>query len=170
MTQQYLRIAFSRSHLPFSYGIRLYDGIKNFKDIKEFKLPYSSHAALVDGDNVVESTFSHGGVKEDTLVNFKKRASEWCIVDIPVNDAKAAIDAIRAQIGKPYDWTAIYGFLVSNRNYQEDDAWFCIELLAYGLHMGGTCYFEPMEHSQITPDMLFKLPHVFVESSANFAY
>lgn len=36
-----------------------------------------------------------------------------------------------AQIGKPYDWTAIFG-LVARRDWQEDDAWFCSEVIAAG--------------------------------------
>jgi uncharacterized protein YycO len=36
-----------------------------------------------------------------------------------------------AQIGKPYDWTAILG-LVAHRDWQEDDQWFCSEAVAAG--------------------------------------
>lgn len=36
-----------------------------------------------------------------------------------------------AQIGKPYDMTAIFG-LVARRDWQEDDQWFCSEVVAAG--------------------------------------
>lgn len=38
-------------------------------------------------------------------------------------------DWLRAQLGKPYDWTAIAG-LAMHRDWREDDSWFCSELLA----------------------------------------
>ncbi len=164
MGKQYLRIGLSRSRLPFSYGVRLYDTISNFKKIKEWKFTPFSHGCVIDGDSIIESTFTHGGVKEDTLDNFKKRASYWYIIDIEVVDKEKALAAIRREKGKPYDDTAIYGFLVKDRNYQEPDKWFCIELLAMGLYEGGSRYFEPEDYSIITPDMLFKLPHVYVDS------
>lgn len=36
-----------------------------------------------------------------------------------------------SQIGKPYDLTAIFGMLV-RRDWQEDDSWFCSEVIAAG--------------------------------------
>lgn len=38
------------------------------------------------------------------------------------------------QVGKPYDMTAIMAF-AANRNWQEDDSWFCSELTARGLEI-----------------------------------
>ena len=147
---QYLDVIFTRNHLPFSYAIRLVD------------MGTWSHAAAIDGDMIIESAFSRGGVKEDTLENLKKRSTAWCIVRIPVKDRQKAIDAIRSQIGKPYDFTAIIGILIIDRNYQEDDSWFCIELIVYGLHKGGTDYFNPDMQAVITPKMLFSINHVYV--------
>jgi hypothetical protein len=45
-------------------------------------------------------------------------------------------DFIHAQIGKPYDKTAILGF-AADRNWREDDSWFCSELAAAGLEACG---------------------------------
>lgn len=44
-------------------------------------------------------------------------------LDIP---AEALIFAL-AQIGKPYDWTAIAGVLM-RRDWHEEDSWYCSEL------------------------------------------
>ena len=33
------------------------------------------------------------------------------------------------QIGKPYDYTAIFNFVVQNRNWRNDNAWYCSELV-----------------------------------------
>jgi uncharacterized protein YycO len=34
------------------------------------------------------------------------------------------------QVGKPYDWSAIYGFAF-RRNWQSEDKWFCSELVEW---------------------------------------
>lgn len=46
--------------------------------------------------------------------------------------AASYYEFVRAQIGKPYDMTAIWGF-VAGRDWMEDDAWFCSELVVAGL-------------------------------------
>lgn len=169
--QQYLRVIFSRSNHIFSTGIRVYDTIQNSFSKHSHGFTQFSHAGIIDGNIVVESTWSLGGVKEATLAEFKSRATHWCIVDIPVLDSQKAVAAIREQLGKPYDKTAIAGFLLRNRNFEETDAWFCIELIAYGLNKGGTHYFKPKIHNAVTPDMLFwRVPHTFVDCSGNFVY
>lgn len=66
-------------------------------------------------------------------------------VDISAGSSRqAAIDAmeakfygfLRAQLGKPYDITAIAG-LAFNRNWREEDSWFCSELVAAALEECG---------------------------------
>jgi uncharacterized protein YycO len=42
------------------------------------------------------------------------------------------------QLGKPYDSTAIWGF-VTGRNWREEDSWFCSELQARALEISGIC-------------------------------
>lgn len=150
---QYLDVIFTRNHLPASYLIRAFD----------FG-PYS-HVAAIDGDMIIESAFSRGGVKEDTLENLKKRSSAWYICKYPVKDREKALAAIRSQIGKPYDFTALFGIMIVNRNFQEPDSWFCSELIVYGLEKGGTTYFNPAIHSLVTPKMLFSINHIFVNDS-----
>ena len=150
---QYLDVIFTRNHQPFSILIRLID------------MGQWSHCAMIDGDMIVESAFSRGGVKPDTLENLKKRSSAWYICKIPVADRKKAVDAIRSQIGTKYDFTALYGIFISDRNYQEPDAWFCSELIVYGLAMGGTEYFDPSMVHAVTPKMLFSIKHEYVTDS-----
>ena len=152
---QYLEVIFTRNHLPASYLIRIFD------------FGSYSHAAVIDGKMIIESAFSRGGVKEDTLENLKKRSSAWYICKYPVKDRDKAIAAIRSQIGKPYDFTALFGIMVVNRNFQEPDSWFCSELIVYGLEEGGTTYFDPAIHSLVTPKMLFSINHVYVNDSKN---
>lgn len=46
------------------------------------------------------------------------------------------IERAKSQLDKPYDWTAILGF-VARRNWQEDDRWFCSELVAWAFAREG---------------------------------
>lgn len=52
-------------------------------------------------------------------------------VNIPASPTTtdAYLAALKAEVGKPYDATAILGF-VTGRNWREPDSWFCSELLA----------------------------------------
>ncbi len=43
---------------------------------------------------------------------------------------------LQAQVGKPYDRIAILGFIVG-RNWRDDGAWFCSELVAAALENAG---------------------------------
>lgn len=110
-----------------------------------------SHAALVLPNNlVVDSTLSDG-VHTSTMEEFCKKYANIVMVDIPVPDEYAAVNFAIDQIGKPYDWTALVGMVVQ-RNWQEDDSWFCSELVEAILKAGGTHRFRD-ELSRITPQM-----------------
>lgn len=52
------------------------------------------------------------------------------------------------QIGKPYDWTAIWGFAF-DRDWRQDDAWICSEAICAAL-----------EHSGILPQLYLKTNRV----------
>jgi uncharacterized protein YycO len=60
-----------------------------------------------------------------------KKFSKQMIITVPVSDEawSKALNFLNAQIGKPYDWTAIAAFAF-NRDWRETDSWFCSELAA----------------------------------------
>jgi len=149
-----IRLIFSRSHLPFSYAVRVVTWS-----------PWSHVGILMDDGRVVESTFSHHGVKIDTLNNFKSRAQAWQIVELDCNDRQAIIDAAVSQLDKPYDWAALFGIIFHNGQWQEDDCWFCSELVAYAFYMGGTPLFNKEVTHRITPEDVWKVPHKLIASS-----
>jgi uncharacterized protein YycO len=72
-----------------------------------------------------------------------------------VPDAKAGMDFVRAQIGKPYDNTGAMGITVE-RDWQEDDAWFCFELVAAALHAAGREIFTRIGHVTDTHLLMIK--------------
>jgi hypothetical protein len=51
---------------------------------------------------------------------------------------KRGYDFLLAQEGKPYDKLAIMAFF-TDRNWRDDDAWFCDELLLRFLEVAGVC-------------------------------
>lgn len=53
------------------------------------------------------------------------------------------------QVGKPYDKTAIFGILV-HRDWQEDDSWFCSELVAAACEYAGVSLIRE-KRNRITP-------------------
>lgn len=67
---------------------------------------------------------------------------------VEVDAGEFVLNTAYKQIGKPYDWTAIFGFMVK-RDWQEPDAWFCSELVAWA--------FEQTGISLIRSDGLYKI-------------
>jgi hypothetical protein len=77
---------------------------------------------------------------------------------IPSNEAqeKRMLDFLRAQIGKPYDHSAIWGFALG-RDWRDDESWFCSELQTAALEYAGVIpeLFTPS--SKISPTCLCTL-------------
>lgn len=71
---------------------------------------------------------------------------------IPCSDTQEATvhDFARAQIGKPYDHTAILGF-VMGRDWRKPDSWFCSELAMASLEAAGIIAPLYLAANKITP-------------------
>lgn len=95
-----------------------------------------SHCALVDGDEIIEASALHG-VRARPLADLLADSSEYEVVEIPARDPEAVLGAARTQLRKPYDWWGVLGFAF-RRRWQEDDAWFCSELVAGAFDRGGS--------------------------------
>ena len=130
-----VQVVFSRNHAPGSILLR---GL--------LWSPWS-HCALVDGDMVIEAAAFHG-VRERPLQEFMADATKAAMLELP-GDQNAIIVAARTQLGKPYDWQGVAG-IGFRRRWQDKDAWFCSELVAWAFEAGG----QPLFRSQpwrITP-------------------
>ena len=90
---------------------------------------------------------------------------------IPVtSDQRAAwLQFLHDQIGKPYDWAAIAGF-VTGRNWRERDSWICSELQAAALEAAGIVPRLYLAANKITPVALAlavsALPGVVIKGEA----
>jgi hypothetical protein len=76
-------------------------------------------------------------------------------VVIPRSDVREAnyYDYVEAQIGKPYDRCAIAAFF-AGRDWRDETAWFCSELVAAGLEAAGVVYPLSAPVNKIAPDDL----------------
>lgn len=95
-----------------------------------------SHVGFIYGDAVIDSQLSRGGVTAygvDDLINHYPRIQ---VYDFP-HVSNGAISHALDQLGKDYDWTALCG-MGFQRNWQQDDKWFCSELVAASCAAAGT--------------------------------
>jgi uncharacterized protein YycO len=98
-----------------------------------------SHCGIVFGDNVIQAA-AFKGVVGTPLAEMIAEASTYAFRDFDgVDDEKAHAFAL-AQIGKPYDWPGAAG-LALHREWEEDDSWFCSELVEAALVAGGRTRF-----------------------------
>lgn len=138
-------VIFSKSYLPFSVLIRM------------FTFSKWSHVGIVDGTRVIESTGKHG-VSEGSLFSFIDRNHAYATRKFTVTKEQKQIilDTMRSQIGKKYDFRAIFG-MPFKRDWQEDDCWFCSELIAYAFDKAGVPLVSKNAVHRVTPEDIWKL-------------
>lgn len=96
--------------------------------------PWSHTSIITPEGTVIEAVGS--GVREVPLRDAMARASAFEVVQVECPRPAAAIAFARAQIGKPYDFGAILGFIV-RRDWQDRECWECTELAEAALVEGG---------------------------------
>lgn len=138
-------VLYSTTKSPFSWAVRL--------------LTWSrwSHVSLICGDYVIEAHALHGVVKTP-LSEALREADEYLIEQIPCSRPDAVIAAAGRQVGKRYDWLALFGFLF-RRDWQAIDKWFCSELVAWSFQAAGCPLFRAERLRRVTPEHLYMLPH-----------
>lgn len=109
-----------------------------------------SHIAVIAGDTVIESVSGHG-VREIPIQQAIAEATKHSVVEIPIFDEETFLWLLRSQIGKPYDYAAIFGFMF-RRNWQEERKWFCSELPAWAAILSGSPVFRIEAMHRITPE------------------
>jgi uncharacterized protein YycO len=72
---------------------------------------------------------TEGGVQIRPYDYCKVKAEAFATYSLPEADAQKVLEFLRAQIGKPYDFKAIAGFLF-HRDWVAAAHWFCSELQA----------------------------------------
>lgn len=104
-----------------------------------------SHVGIIDRDGVtvIESIIPAGVVKTH-IKEFKARYTETHISNIPTKQGLDSYKLARAQIGKPYDFRALFS-AIGSREWEDPSAWMCSELVA---HCSGI--FRPETISKVT--------------------
>lgn len=119
-----------------------------------FALAKSSHAIVVDGDYGIEARMAfyadgkwQSGVRRVPLAQAIGGASIVAQLDFAVPDKQAGLNFARNQIGKDYDYRGAFGLAIApDRDWQQDDAWFCYELGAATVHAAGRILFSSTGH------------------------
>ncbi len=140
----HVTLIFARSRSPISWAIRV------------FTWSRWSHVAVAHAGMVIESQAPRG-VQVGTEIAMRGRYSETATVAFDHPDPDALIGAMRSQLGKPYDYRAIVGFLV-RRDWTSPRHWFCSELIAWAFAQTGRPLFRPGELARVTPEHLWMLP------------
>jgi uncharacterized protein YycO len=113
-----------------------------------------SHVGIVipseyGSDWVIEARLK-SGVRRITLFQFMRDASEYALKDVEVPDPSAAYKFAYDQIGKPYDIWGVIGLGI-NREWDEDDKWWCSELTEACIKAGGRIRFSK-DVRRLTPE------------------
>jgi len=93
-----------------------------------------------------------------------------CTVEVPTDVGKRILAFARAQIGKPYDYKSIAGFIM-RRDWTDANAWFCSELVAASFKHAGHPLLRTEECNRISPSTLSLSPLLYVvEKKDSHAY
>ena len=123
---------------------------------------YSHVDMIVGGDHIIGASVLHG-VEEVSLAYRKSVSHRWVIGEVPTiaaEDDDNIYRALKSQVGKPYDWFGILGFLF-HRDWQNEDRWFCSELIAWAFDKVGTRILaDSVRKSRVSPEHLLMSPMI----------
>lgn len=111
-----------------------------------FRWARASHSMILDGDHVIHATMTGGVIRQPYEVAMKHQTIVT-VRDYTVHDREAGIAWAMAQVGKSYDFKGAFGVaLEPDREWREDDSWFCHELSAGFLNACGKRAFSQFGH------------------------
>jgi uncharacterized protein YycO len=113
-----------------------------------------SHVACVFGSVAYEAK-AKCGVRTVHINSVLDGAADHAWAESPCN-TEAARRFLDAQVGKPYDWTAVAGIML-HRDWQEDDSWFCSELAAAASRAGYVSLINKPTN-RVTPEDVWTSP------------
>lgn len=118
-----------------------------------------SHGLVIDSDGVaIDSTFKLAGVRRRPLSDALHGATAVQHLDLVLDREAEARDWLYAQLDKRYDFHAIVGFAIGDRDWRDDTSWFCWELVAGAIEQGSDYRFENL--SRVTPRDLIRAERI----------
>lgn len=108
----------------------------------------SSHSIIDLGDGMgVEANMLHG-VRFAPLDEMLHGLHVVAARDYAVPNKAGGVVWLLGQVGKRYDFKGAFGLVAPDRKWQEDDMWYCYELVAAYLK---SCGLDPfLDHGHIT--------------------
>ena len=135
--------------------IALYRGISATSRVIEwFTHGAYSHAAWVCADGTVVSALAGQGViRTPDLDAAHTDGTPIEIYSVPGVDYARADAWAATQLGKPYDYRGLFGYL-TRKDYQNPAAWFCSEYVFQIVRAGGVELLARVESWQVVPTLL----------------
>ncbi len=120
------------------------------------KLTFSrwSHVAIVDGGTVIEAVWPR--VRRVPLAHVIKTHRDHEFAEIDVELESVALSFAGSQIGKRYDWRALFGLITPTRDWERPEQWDCAELVSAAINAGAR---RPIfrDKARVTPQMTYLL-------------
>lgn len=113
-----------------------------------------SHVEFITRDGKALGARLKGGVKYRPFGYIGNRRSRIFTIDAPEHQV---YEYAKSQLGKPYDWLAILGF-ITGRSWQNSRRWFCSEYVTWSVLRADVEILRVEEVSKITPDGLSLSP------------
>lgn len=117
---------------------------------------YSHVAVILRDTSVIEAWHEGKGVR--IVRNLSEQHTPGTVVDVyafidPLtqDQERAAEDFLRHQIGKKYDFRAVFRFVTKKRS-KRDNRWFCSELATQAAMTAGRALFSSTEAWEVPPD------------------
>jgi uncharacterized protein YycO len=110
-----------------------------------------SHISVLISDSYAIEASPFGGVKVSSVIDVLKDTTAHVYIDVPCSDPDKVITILKSQLGKPYDWGAVFSFWF-RRNWQDDDKWFCSELPAWAFDKAGFPMFRAEAIHRLLPE------------------
>lgn len=119
-----------------------------------FHLAQCSHSIIVDGEYAIEATMCWldgrkvcSGVRRVPLSAALAGSTVAQERQYTVPDVEKGLAWARSQVGKPYDFKGAIGLAIApERDWQQDDMWFCHELTGRAIHECGRIAFGNVSH------------------------
>lgn len=128
-----------------------------------------SHVDLVDDRGAAPELIgavAPSGVVRQSMAERLQMASQAALVEFSVRDRNTVLDAAASQLGRPYDWLGVAGIALRGRDWQEDDCWFCSELVAWSFSAAGEPLFRADLVSRVNPQHLWMLAHPSLQTES----
>ena len=95
-------------------------------------------------------------VRRSSLAHLLETHRDYEIAEIDVELDAVALSFAGSQIGKRYDWRALFGLITPTRDWERTEQWDCAELVAAAINAGSR---KPLfrDKARVTPQMIYLL-------------